>query len=83
MLVVLLNDREVTLIVAELFVVRHEVKRIVEYLSENLVLTEEIVESKTVFHLNDIEVVCVIDFFCLKWSLYAFDILEGFILLAD
>ena len=82
MLVVLLNHWEVALLVAELLVIRHEVERIVEHLSEDLVLAKEGVESLAIFNLNDVEVVCVIDISSLVWGLDAWDVLERLIVLA-
>ena len=68
MLVVFLNDWQIALLVAKLLVVRHEIERIIEYLRKYPVLTEKVIEDKSVFHLNDIKVVSMINISDLVWS---------------
>ena len=68
MLVVFLNDWQIALLVAKLLVVRHEIERIIEYLREYPVLTEKVIEAKSVFHLNDIKVVSMINISGLVWG---------------
>lgn len=83
MFVVLLNDWQVALFVAKLLVVRHEIERIIEYLSEDPVLTEKVIEAKSVFYLNDIKVISMINISRLVWSLDLWNTCECLIVLTD
>ena len=83
MLVIVLNDWQVTLLVAKLPVVRHEIKWIIEYLREDIVLTKKVIETEAVFHLNDIEVISMINIRSLVWSLDSWNVCECLIVLTD
>ena len=74
MLVIVLNDWQIILLVAKLPVIWHEIERIIEYLSKDIVLTEKVIETEAVFHLNDIEVISMINIGSLVRSLDSWDI---------
>ena len=81
MLIVFLNDRQVAFLVAKLFIIRHKMKRIIEYLCIDALSTQIIIQTFTILNLNDIQMVSMIDITCFKRSFNTINTLKCLIIL--